>query len=1212
MKFVREQRFLTGIASIVAVGLCSVSPAQDALLFDCYEPVDNGWHVRLGGDDSSQRHRVVSETPDQVVSGSPDPDTLATGLPGEPAALPIGVIASNDAYSDSGRLHRRPLFPPADRTLLFTPDELAQLDRCPFRPLVLAYNEPRFLFDYHSAGGLLGHLLIGMTTPQASKWFHQWRDLDVSYVRGEMVYAIADPDFPGVTVLIKAAALAQSAGLIAQVAIKDAPDGAKLVWAYGGASAWFTNWAMNAKEFDFAPGQCAKDHLRWENDVFTLTRAFDESDGIMREVFAVAKRLPEWRAHILGGASAKGRCGLGDPNAFMGSPAELVQSADGNIAQDETGVVAVNEIPLDETWHGRPARDSSLYLVLGMGGNIQDAIRHPEAAWQHALARNDTIARRVVTRTPDPYLDAAMSMMAFATEGTWGDVAVVHGGWSWRFAYLGWRTQYGLNCYGWTDRTRKTILNHVRLNRVASGPDSGALGSLIEYDPGVFYNMNEVFFDEVRHYFDYTNDLDLMREILPVLKGIVEWENRRLRPTEAPLYENALNTWISDQHWCIRGQCTQASAYMLRANAFLADLAARLGEDPQPYANAAAAIRDALQKTLWMPRQGVFAEYKDTLGKQLLHPEPELPTIYHSAEFGAADPLQIYQMLHWADTHLRTEATPGGGKLYWSSNWFPNMGRKPTHSTYELAYAEELNFAITNYLAGRADEAYAIIRACLAGIFNGPTPGGLACHAYPDGRQRANDEFADAISMWGRTIVEGLFGIVPKPPDQVVSASPDPDKLTTEGLPRVVELTPQFPSDWPEASIETPHFSYKWSQNSGQIRIEWSSPIETVVRLKLPVHASEVLQARANGEDTAYKVEAGVGLSWVTFSTPQDHQGTIEVSCVPRQSATPDTVSAMQGEKLHVPVPGARDGQPSDLNGILREPKISAGTLEATVTGEPGPALVLAAADAANAPYWIPIRLQIRPETPIPAKVWTPPSIPDRDLSCWTLVDLRSAYNASVTDAMQRVWEALKPPPAPASEINTAYYKDHLVEPFVSPPPSDAAWRAKIGNDNIGWTTDGIPFLSTKEGPNIAVVTRAAHFPPTIEFPVNAAGKTLYLMISGTTFAMQSHVVNLRVTLRYENGDEHPVDLVNPTGIGDCWNQYRYHDTAANGFENIGGRSGPAGSSQAGDLTQPIPVDTEAHLLAFDLNPNAELDSVRLEAIANEIVFGIMGASVFR
>ena len=213
---------------------------------------------------------------------------------------------------------------------------------------------------------------------------------------------------------------------------------------------------------------------------------------------------------------------------------------------------------------------------------------------------------------------------------------------------------------------------------------------------------------------------------------------------------------------------------------------------------------------------------------------------------------------------------------------------------------------------------------------------------------------------------------------------------------------------------------------------------------------------------------------------------------------------------------------------------------------------------------------------------------------------------------MARVHAAVRPPPEPASPINTVYYKDHLVAPFVSPKPADDAWRKKVGTDGIAWPTDGIPFLTSKDGPNIAVVTRAAVFPQALSFAVGQSGKTLYLMISGTTFAMQSQVPNLRLTLHYEGGLSEPVDLVNPTGIGDCWNQYRFHDTAANGFENIGGRSGPAGSAQVADMTRPVAVDTEAPLVALELKPGAVLREVQMEAVANDIIFGLMGATILK
>ena len=121
-------------------------------------------------------------------------------------------------------------------------------------------------------------------------------------------------------------------------------------------------------------------------------------------------------------------------------------------------------------------------------------------------------------------------------------------------------------------------------------------------------------------------------------------------------------------------------------------------------------------------------------------------------------------------------------------------------------------------------------------------------------------------------------------------------------------------------------------------------------------------------------------------------------------------------------------------------------------------------------------------------------------------------------------------------------------------------------------------------------------------------------MLSGMTFPVQSHVVNLRVTLRYADGEVQQRDLISPFDIGDCWSTWcgRYHDTAANGFENIGGRTGPEGSRKGDDLSNPIALDTEAQLAPFDLRPNVPLAAVAIEAIANDVIFGVMGASILK
>jgi hypothetical protein len=1154
------------IAILILVALTGASilcpNAASAQSANCYQPIPGGWEITI----SSQLNAPT------------------------PANNRLGVVQGN------ARLHRRPLYPPADKSLIWSGQELTKLERYGFRPLVLAYNEPRFLFDFHSAGGLLGHLRIGLTCGRANKWFHEWSELRVRYVDGGMEYVLEDPDLPGVEVSLVALPLADAAGLVVKVSVKGLKQPGVLVWGYGGASAFFTNYAMDAPEFSFAPQQCAGDVIACGESGFVLRRAFQKSDVYMNEVFAAARYLTNWQAVIRGGSSWPGRMGYGPPEAFTNSPGILAQSAqsEGTAGPDEKrNCVAVQSTPLE-------AKAAEGFVIIGMGGNILNNIRSPKGAWAAAQSRNRAIADRIVTRTPDPHLDAAVRMMAFATEGTWGDSAILHGAWSWRFAYLGWRGWYGSTCYGWTDRVKRSIQNHTRLGVVHDGPDKGGLGSLLEYNPGIYYNMNEVFLDQVRQYFDYTDDVEFMREIFPVLTGILDWENRRLQPKNEFLYENSLNTWISDSHWYIQGQCTQASAYMLRAHRLVADLARRLGKDPAPFEQRAAQIRAAVQRTLWQPRAGVFAEYRDTRGEGLLHPEPELPTIYHSAEFEAADPLQIRQMVHWAATRLRWETTPANGRLVWSSNWYPNRGRSYTHSTYELAYGEELNFALTQYLAGRADDAYSILRGTLCGIFNGPTPGGLSCHSQTDGRQRANDEFTDAISMWGRAVVEGLFGIVPHRP---------------QGF---IQLNPQFPGDWNRAEIDTAHLSYKWRREPGRVFIDWKSPMATSIHLRLPVQAAKVTAVRVDGRKAAFTVTEGFdGLSWVEAHTDARQAGRIQVNDTPRHITTPTNILVKQGEQLVLSLPGMPITKWRDPQSVLSQVTLEKGILRAIASGNPGDALAFVFTGGADTPTWLPLKLEITPKTPVAAgNRWRPPQEGGRDLKRWTTIDLSSSFNAAVTEVLKRITDGAQPPPLPASQVGFGYWKDHLLQYHGSRNQeiSDAAWRAKVGPDDIAWTTDGIPFNTRKSGPNIAVVTRAGVFPAQIEFPVKASGRKLYLMISGMTFPVQSHVVNLRLRLKYADGAVAISDLANPTAIGDCWSTWcgRFHDTAANGFENIGGRSGPAGSAEVADLTQPVALDTEAHLVELPLRVGIELQFIELTAIANDCIFGLMGTTILK
>ena len=1148
---------------------------MDAPLVDLYEPTAGGWRLRLSRDPGRPR---------------PTPGTCLGAVGGrrESSGHEQNPDMEQRPDADDARQHRRPLFPPADRHLLFGPQELPALGRMSFRPLVLAYNAPRFLLDLHLAGGLMGHLRLGLVPARGpGRWLEDWAEIEVEYTDGSLVYRLTDPDWAGVTVVLEVAALATAVGLVARFTVTGAPPGTGLLWVYGGASAFYTGYNFGTPHFRLGPGQADRDQVGWVGAAGWLRRAFAAGDAVLEQAAAAPVLLPGWTAVLAVGSDGQGQRGRVSAAVAAGSEPAAVWAA--TIPADgatRTGDVLVERLTLADG-----GERGHLVVAAGQAGEAARAAAGP--AWVAAQARGRELAGRVTTRTPDAHLDAACRMIGLATEGTWGDLAFLHGGWSWRSAYLGWRTWYGPTCYGWTDRVRRAIEQHLALNQVQQGIARGAMGAVLESPPGVGYNMGEVFIDHLRHYLDYTGDLELARRALPHLEQLVAWENRRLQPEDAGLYENSLNTWISDSHWATGAQCTQASAYMLRAHELLAELCRHLGlPRATAYRAQAERIHAALQQQLWQPAVGVFAECRDTRGHRLLHPEPELPTIYHAAEFGAATPLQVYQMLHWADTHLRQVEIPGGGRFFWSSNWHPNNGRSYTHSTYELAYAEELNFALTQWQAGRAEMGYALLRGTLAGLFNGPTPGGLACHTYADGRQRGNDEFADASSMWARAVVEGLFGIQP------------------QRLAGHLRLGPQFPAPWSEAAIRAPHFAYTWQQPSpGRQRLLWQAPTATPLACHWAVRAATAPRVAVDGQAVTATVTAGVNLTWVDWVVPAATHGEITLDYEPLPPAVPLTADLEPGQALERDLGDPPASALFNPQAVLRQCQLEDGVLRGVARREPGPGLLFVLRGPADCPHWQPLAVTV---AATPARAWTPPPATRPGLGPWTLVDLGPVYNAPLVDVPARVLAAATPPAAPALPVNWAYRNEHLVA--RQQPLCDAAWRGRIGADGVGWTADGIPFRSPREGDNIAIVTRAGGFPSTLRFAVGAAGSRLYLMLSGMTFPAQSHVPNLALTLLYADGERQRRELRQPQEIGDCWGTWlgRFHDTPANGFENLGGRHGPAGSVAVRPWVTPVAVDTEAHLVALDLRPAVKLQAVELEAVAEDVIFGAMGATLAR
>ena len=134
--------------------------------------------------------------------------------------------------------------------------------------------------------------------------------------------------------------------------------------------------------------------------------------------------------------------------------------------------------------------------------------------------------------------------------------------------------------------------------------------------------------------------------------------------------------------------------------------------------------------------------------------------------------------------------------------------------------------------------------------------------------------------MWGRAVIEGMYGIRPNRPHGIV------------------QLSPQFPSTWSEASIKTPQFAYQWKRENGRISVHWESPLAAAVELRLPLAGKTRRASHGGRRAAAYRLEPGVGLSWLTLKSPSAISGTISVDYVPAEIATPKPVTWKEGDRV--------------------------------------------------------------------------------------------------------------------------------------------------------------------------------------------------------------------------------------------------------------------------------------------------------------------------
>ena len=748
-----------------------------------------------------------------------------------------------------------------------------------------AGDRPEFTLYLPGRGG---NLRFGVKAAAGIKWLQDAEHVVARYRPGTMRYELRDPLLgPAGVLRLTVIALPLTDGLIVRAEAEGTAAGIELLWAFGGANGVRgsrdgdigTERVPIGEYFQLAPDACRGNAYTLGPDTFTL------------------RSKP---ATILGLVPVGAKLAVADARQWN-TPAALFAPAVGGAAPDlplVTGRVAlVAGHPLLLALQRLPdgaAADADLATYAEVGATRAAKPLPLLPAYQvadlprvfaEAEAYFDTLRTRVAIDTPDPFLNAAVGALDVAADAIWDDPQgdIMHGDIAWRTRLLGWRGPYSLDDLGWHDRAQQHFTYWAGRQNTspipAQLPPPEEATNLSRNEGGLHsngdmskshYDMNLVAIDALFRHLRWTGDLEFARKLWPVIERHLAWEQRLFRreygPNKLPLYEAYAVIWASDDLYYNGGGTAHASAYNYFHNRMAAQLARLLGQDPAPYDREADLIARAMRELLWVPERGAFAEYKDLLGLQLVHPSAALWTYYHTLDSEVPTPREAWAMTRAVDAFIPHLPVVGPGvpadakyEMLASSDWMPY-----SWSINNVTMGENVHMALGYWQAGRGDEACLLLKSSLlASMFMGISPGNVGTMNYLDVyRRESQRDFGDGSGVLSRAVVEGLFGVQP------------------DVLAGCVRLAPGFPAQWTHAALRHPdlNLSFKRDGATDTYVVEPKFSRAVSLRISLAAHRVGVASVLVNGQPAPWHLTTDAPAARLEFDAPAAATTTIAVT----------------------------------------------------------------------------------------------------------------------------------------------------------------------------------------------------------------------------------------------------------------------------------------------------------------------------------------------
>lgn len=1142
--------------------------------------------------------------------------------------------------------------------------------------------------------GMGGNFTFGLGLGDQTKWLTKARKITARYRAGAMLYTIEDSLLGSGKLQLEILAMADAEGFIIKTKCENIVKPVDLYWAFGGASG-----KKFSRDGDMGPDPESSFYLKPENCKDNNYRIYDKgkfnvkygaglqvgSDGryFVEDLNQPAK--PAKEQELTGTFSPDALLKIADAT-HLSSPVELYRSSTDK-APVIVGKMAIGNNKENYFAIHNPATKGAIsYSGLS-------------AAFQQAETARQGVANRIVVTTPDPYINTIGGTLSIASDAIWEAPTYMHGAIGWRMRLNGWRGPYTADALGWHDRAKTHFSAYAssQFTSPASGPivpDTAMhlSRSWEKNDVGMFtsgyisrlpnggsmkphhYDMNLVYIDELLRHFEWTGDTAFMRKTWPVIKRHLEWEVRNFDADKNNLFDAYASIWASDALQYSGGDVTHSSAYNCLAFKRAAQIASILGEDATPYRQQADKILQAMNKILWMPGRGTYAEFKDAMGNRLLHPSAALWTIYHAMDAQVPDKFQSYQMMRYVDNdipHIPVRAkglADSGYHTLSTTSWMPYMW-----SLNNVVLAESMHTALANWQAGRNDEAFKLFKSeVLQSMYLGGSPGNIVQISLLDAaRGEAYRDFADPIGMFSRALVEGLFGIVP------------------DALNKTLLIRPGLPSSWNYASFSTPDilFDFKRTGKKDDYTLMPKLPVALNLRFQA-IARGEVRIVLLNGKPVEWKnVADAVGKPVIEIGVPAADKYAITIVWKGTKPVLPSKEKTYtKGSIVSESFPPAGVLKVYDAQSAMTDIKTSVAGFTGKVNVEAGNYTVFVQLRQGNLSWWMPVCFKVAPAVEVL-------SVKDRELntnsfylqnnstemasaSVW-INDYKAAVPIAAGKASKEImipetellpgtnrvaitysngksvmaklidWNGKKQSRLETVDL-TSYFNDKVTQIFKNkyltprphattlqlpwqgigdwPHPSedfdvdDSGLRKLAGDKNEIALPQGIRFCTpgTAYANNILFTSQWDNYPHEKTVPLSGRASHAWFLMAGSTNPMQSQLTNGIIEVQYTDGTADTLSLNNP----ETWwpiDQDYYTDGFAFALkvprpvrvQLKTGRMVSGEESKAEFNGKKIPGGA-ATVLDMPLDASRSLKSLTLKTIVNDVVIGLMGVTLSR